>query len=83
MRIFKCSFAKFFRGSMSPNLPRRSCAFSTPTNAICDVTTFISAILSPLHRTLLEPPLFALTNSMQLNVVTARIVLMTNKGRKV
>ena len=47
MRIFKCSFAKFSRGSMPPDPLKRGCAFGTPTNAICDVTTFISAILSP------------------------------------
>ena len=62
MRIFKCSFAKFSRGSMpgkilQKNPPRRDRAFRTPTNVICDVTTFISAISSPPHRTLLEPPL--------------------------
>ena len=57
MRIFKCSFAKFSRGSIPPDPPKRGRAFGTPTNAICDVTTFISAISSPPTETLLEPPL--------------------------
>ena len=62
IRIFKCSFAKFSRGSMPPDPPRRSRAVATSINAICDVTTF-SAVSSTPHQTLLEQPLQLLPHS--------------------
>ena len=43
-------FCKIFPGEHVPGPPRRGHAFGTPTNAICDATTFSSAISSSPAR---------------------------------